>query len=243
MFGKNRKSTCGAVVVAAGSGTRMRLEKNKDAASDNKVFLEVGGTPVLAHTLLAFEACREIDQIVVVTRECDIPLCKKLADEFGIIKLKSIVCGGETRQASVKNGLLELADTCELAAIHDGARCMIRPEEIAAVVEAAEQSGAASLGVMCVDSLKRVDEAGDIIDGINREGVCLIQTPQVFVTEEILAAHIRAEQDGVAVTDDCAIAQYAGIPVQLVEGSKQNIKLTTPEDLMLAEALFALDME
>lgn len=243
MFGKSRRSTCGAVVVAAGSGTRMQLEKKKGVASDNKVFLEVGGMPVLAHTLLAFEACRAIDQIVVVTRECDIPLCKKLADEFGITKLKSIVCGGQTRQASVKNGLLELGDTCELAAIHDGARCLVQPEEIAAVVEAAEQSGAASLGVACVDSLKRVDAAGNILDGIDRAGVYQVQTPQVFVTGRILAAHTKAEQDGFAATDDCAVAQYAGISVQMVEGSKHNIKLTTPEDLALAEALFALDLQ
>lgn len=239
MFGRDRKSVCGAVIAAAGSGARMHLAPGRGGAAVNKVFLELCGAPVLAHTLTAFERCRKIGEIVVVTRECDIALCKQLADEFNITKLKSIICGGTTRQESVRKGLTELSGGCELAAIHDGARCLIQTEDIDAVIEEACLSGAACLGTVCADSLKRTDSGGYICEDIDRSGVYMAQTPQVFDREKIIAAHKQAAADGFEATDDCAVARRAGIHVKMVEARSFNIKLTTQKDLALAEALLS----
>ena len=202
MFGRAKRRTCGAVIVAAGSGTRMQLAPRRDGTSVNKVFLELDGIPVLGHTLLAFESCRRIDGIVLVTRECDSPLCKPLADELGITKLKSILSGGATRQESVCAGLAGLGEGYDLAAIHDAARCLIRPEDIDAVVAAADEDGAAALGTACSDSLKRVDTSGTIVEEVDRAGVYRVQTPQVFVREQIIAAHEKAWEAGVYAKDD-----------------------------------------
>ncbi len=239
MFGRAKRRTCGAVIVAAGSGTRMQLAPRRDGTSVNKVFLELDGIPVLGHTLLAFESCRRIDGIVLVTRECDIPLCKPLADELGITKLKSILSGGATRQESVRTGLAGLGEGYDLAAIHDAARCLIRPEDIDAVVAAADEDGAAALGTACSDSLKRVDTSGTIVEEVERAGVYRVQTPQVFVREQIIAAHEKAWEAGVSATDDCGVAQRAGIRIQMVDAGAYNIKITTQEDLALAEAILA----
>lgn len=239
MFGRAKRRTCGAVIVAAGSGTRMQLAPRRDGTSINKVFLELDGIPVLGHTLLAFESCRRIDGIVLVTRECDIPLCKPLADELGITKLKSILSGGATRQESVRTGLAGLGEGYDLAAIHDAARCLIRPEDIDAVVAAADEDGAAALGTACSDSLKRVDTSGTIVEEVDRAGVYRVQTPQVFVRGQIIAAHEKAWEAGVSATDDCGVAQRAGIRIQMVDAGAYNIKITTQEDLALAEAILA----
>ena len=237
MFGKSRKGSCGAVIVAAGSGKRMKLDSDRATAGVNKVFLQAGGMPVLAHTLLAFEKCRVIGEIAIVTREGDIPLCRQLAGEFGITKLRSIVRGGNTRQQSVRIGLEELRGVCDFAAIHDGARCLINSEDIERVVEAAFEHGAASLGIRCSDSLKRVDDRGKITSDIDRTGVYRVQTPQVFNVEQIIAAHDKAENDGFEATDDCAVAAHNGIGVMMVEGSALNIKLTTQDELELVRAI------
>lgn len=239
MFGRAKRRTCGAVIVAAGSGARMQLAPRRDGTSVNKVFLELDGIPVLGHTLLAFESCRRIGGIVLVTRECDIPLCKPLADELGITKLKSILSGGATRQESVRAGLAGLGEGYDLAAIHDAARCLICPEDIDAVVAAADEDGAAALGTACSDSLKRVDTSGTIVEEVDRTGVYRVQTPQVFVREQIIAAHEKAWEAGVSATDDCGVAQRAGIRIQMVDAGAYNIKITTQEDLALAEAILA----
>ncbi|MBE7026493.1 MAG: 2-C-methyl-D-erythritol 4-phosphate cytidylyltransferase [Ruminococcaceae bacterium] len=236
---KNKKTGCAALIVAGGSGTRMKLENSKYAGV-NKVFLNVGDMPVLAHTLTAFENCDVIDKIVVVTRECDIPLCSQLAREFNITKLKSVVCGGDTRQKSVLNGLVEIEDESQLVAIHDGARCLITPEDIKRVVLSAKENGAAALGIACTDTLKRVDGNMNITQTVERANIYRIQTPQVFFTNQIIDAHKKAVDDGFEVTDDCSVAEYVGINVKVVEGSVNNIKLTTREDLILAEALLGL---
>lgn len=239
MFGRAKRRTCGAVIVAAGSGTRMQLAPRRDGTSVNKVFLELDGVPILGHTLLAFESCRSVDGIVLVTRACDIPLCKPLADELGITKLKSIISGGATRQESVRAGLAALGEEYDLAAIHDAARCLIRPEDIEAVVAEADAFGAATLGAPCSDSLKRVDASGTIVEEVDRTDVYRVQTPQVFVREQIIAAHEKAWEAGVTATDDCGVAQRAGIRVRMVDAGAYNIKITTQEDLALAEAFLA----
>jgi len=233
---------CIAVIVAGGSGARMEQPVNK-------IFLDVCGIPVLAHTLMAFEQSALIDDIVIVTRECDIVDCKAVCDDFGISKLTTIVTGGVTRQESVQKGLAEVAyDDC-IVAIHDAARCVITPEQIDDIVGAvtAPCVGAAqppcvgaAPGVPCKDSLKRVDSAGNIAATIEREGVWQVQTPQVFRRADIAAAHDAAARQGAAATDDCELAERFGISVKMVMGSYANIKITTPEDLRIAETLIGM---
>lgn len=235
--GKNAPS-CGALVLAAGSGRRMKLDE-KGGENINKVFLQLGDMPVLAHTLTAFEKCRVIDKIVIAARECDIELCRQAAEEFGITKLCSIVCGGEERQQSVQKGLATLADMCEFVAVHDGARCLVEPDDIERVVREAYECGAASLAIECSDTLKRADKDMYISEDVERRNTYRMQTPQVFRIDEITEAHKKAAEDNFSATDDCAVATHAGYKVKLVEGSALNIKLTTQDDLEIISAIIA----
>lgn len=236
---KKKIGYCSAVVVAAGSGTRMQLNARRGASPPNKVFLELDNEPLLARTLRAFEDCHFIDEIVLVTRECDIVDCKAVCDDFGISKLKTITVGGETRQASVGFGLAEVSNRATLVAIHDAARCLVSPDEIAAAVIAAYETGAAALGVPCKDSLKVIGEEGLIASTINRDNVWQIQTPQVFRREDIISVHQRAAQEGIEATDDCALAERYGIRIRMVRGGYANFKITTPEDMLFAQGYLA----
>lgn len=231
-MGMNKNQVVTALVVAAGSGTRMKL-----SGDVNKVFLELDSSPVLAHTLEVFERCKLIDKIVIVTRECDIPLCIQLAHEYNISKLLCVVRGGDTRTDSVKNGLMQIEDKESYVAIHDGARCLVTHEELENVILAAYEYGASALAVACKDSLKRVTDDGFIESSVSRENVYRVQTPQVFRVSDIIYAHEKAEKDGIVLTDDCGAAQYAGIKVKIVDGSETNIKLTVQDDIVLAKAI------
>lgn len=232
---KKKIGYCSAVVVAAGSGTRMQIPARRGAASPNKIFLELDGEPLLARTLCAFEDCHFIDEIVLVTRECDLVDCKAVCDDFAITKLKTITVGGKTRQESVGLGLAEVSERASLIAIHDAARCLVSADEIAAAVIAAYESGAAALGVPCKDSLKVVDAEEYVASTVNRENVWQVQTPQVFRREDIIRVHRRAAQDGIEATDDCALAERYGIRIRMVRGGYANFKITTPEDMLFAQ--------
>lgn len=234
MFKKKNEPVCGALILAAGSGRRMELGEGNDT---NKVFLDIGGMPVIAHTLLAFERCKKIDKIVVATRECDIPLCHEVAKDFGITKLVSIVSGGSERQHSVKNGLDELLGKCDFVAIHDGARCLIKESDIDKVVDEAFGFGAAALATPCTDTLKKAGKSMEISADVERQDVYRMQTPQVFEIDKFCAAHEKAAHDGFLSTDDCAVATYAGMNVKLVCGSASNMKLTTQDDMEIMNAI------
>lgn len=211
-----------AIIVAAGSGTRMKAGKNK-------VFLELAGKSVLENTIEAFENCELINDITVVTD--NVEECEALIAHFS--KVKKLVTGGKTRQESVKCGLL--ASDCDIAVIHDGARALVRGEEIAAAIAAAKEFGAAAVGVKCKDTLKRADGDGFIEATIDRELVYNIQTPQVFDFEAIKKMHTEAKTN--TFTDDCALAESFGAKIKIVDGSYDNIKITTPEDMELAERI------
>lgn len=213
----------------------MQLPARRGEVPPNKIFLELCGEPVLARALRAFEECHFIDEIVLVTRECDIVQCKELCDEFGISKMKTITVGGETRQQSVRHGLDEVSERAALVAIHDAARCLVSPDEIAAAVVAAQGYGAAALGVPCKDSLKKVDEDECILSTIERQQVWQVQTPQVFGAVAIRDAHRRAAAEGFEATDDCALAERYGIRIRMVRGGYANFKITTPEDMLFAQ--------
>lgn len=212
------------IIVAAGRGSRMGAEQNK-------VYLPLCGRPVLQYTVQAFLDCSCIDELVIVTRACDIAQCRSLFERMQI----QIVAGGKTRQESVYRGLQHI--TGDIAVIHDGARALVTPGLIAQAVAACEMYGAAAAGVQCKDTLKTVDANGFIIGTPDRNVTYQIQTPQVFDSEKIKAAHARALREHIEATDDCGLYERYFGRIKMVPGSYENIKLTTPEDLLLAERI------
>lgn len=228
-----------AVIVAGGSGRRMGADRRKQ-------YLVVGGVPVLARTLAAFDACEAIDDIYLVVPEADMAYCRReILSPMDFLKPVTLVPGGGERQESVYNGLSAVASSGKsgdaIVAIHDGVRPFVTPQEITACVESASAHGAAILATRAIDTLKRVDGAG-LIDGtIARDAVWLAQTPQAFTLSVIRRAHEWAKQTGTAGTDDASLLEMQGAKVTVIEGSRRNIKITTPEDLLLAEALLASD--
>lgn len=216
-----------AIIVAAGRGTRMGGEINK-------IFMPLGESTVIAHTVEAISKCSKINDIIIVTRGCDVLECMEHTQHCD--KRIRIVRGGETRQESVYKGLLEAADA-DIVVIHDGARALILSETVERTIMDAQTFGAAASGVMCKDTLKRIDTDGFIADTVDRETTCLIQTPQIFLRADILKAHEHALDEGFLATDDCALYEkYIG-RVKVTEGRYDNIKLTTPEDMAIAEII------
>jgi 2-C-methyl-D-erythritol 4-phosphate cytidylyltransferase len=219
---------CAALVTAAGEGKRMGLETPKQ-------YLELGGIPILARTLLAFETHPLVDLIVLTVPPGGEDLCRsRILIPFELRKVREIVVGGATRQASVYNGLLRLKET-DMVAIHDGARPLVTPDVITDTFKAAEVSGAALACVPVRDTIKR--KVGTQLETISRSDLWLAHTPQTFQTDLILSAHQKAVEDGFIGTDDASLVERLGHPVTIVEDSGDNIKITTPEDLNLAEIL------
>lgn len=216
------------MIVAGGRGKRM-------GADINKVFLPLGDREIISHTLTAFEACEAIDEIVIVTGAGDIARMRDIAARDGVTKATAIVSGGAERQNSVYNGLI--AAKGDIAVIHDGARCLITPDEIAAVIKDAIKYGAAAVGVKVKDTLKTIDNNGNITATVDRERTIQIQTPQVFPMADIRSLHERAAADKIAVTDDCSVFEAYGRAVHLTIGSYDNIKITTPEDIAVGERI------
>ena len=217
-----------AVIVAAGSGTRMKIPQRKQ-------LVEINDMPVIAHTLKAFENTNIIDEIVIVTKQEDILVMMDIAKQFGISKVTEIVPGGATRTDSVKNGIN--AAKGDFVAIHDGVRPCIQPIHIAKTVEAAIQTGAAALGCPVTDTLKKVDEKGIITQTVNRDGMWAIQTPQVFDKELLLKAYTEGDTEG--ATDDCMLAESIGVKVTMVEGVRTNIKVTMQEDIDIVSSILS----
>lgn len=219
-----------AVVVAAGRSTRM-------GKGVDKQLLEIRCKPVLQHTLSIFEKNPSIMGIVlVVPPEKVQEYSVKALQKWGLNKLLAVVPGGSERQQSVWNGLLAVPFSCEIVLVHDGARPLITEEEIAAVVAASREYGAATLAVPVKDTVKEADERGFVASTPERKKLWLTQTPQGFSYPLLLEAHRRIAQSGIA-TDDASLVEAMGHPVKLVPGSYRNIKITTPEDILIAEAL------
>ena len=222
------------MVAAAGGSTRMGQPKQH---------IMLGQHPVLIHTLLTLQQVDAIDEILLIARGEDIPHFTALAAEAGVTKLRTAVEGGDTRQASVARGLAALPPAATLVGIHDGARPLVRGEDVAAVIATAAEMGAAALAVPVKDTLKRTDENGYILDTPDRAGLWRVQTPQVFDRAALCAAMERALAEGWDFTDDCQLMERAGHPVRLVTGLDTNLKLTTPEDIRLAQAILTIDKE
>ncbi len=216
-----------AVIVAAGNSTRMGTPKQ---------FLSLGGRPLIAHTLAAFEQCEAIGEIVVVARAEDHARVREIAAQYGITKLTAVAEGGNTRQQSVQRGVALCRDASYVA-IHDGARPLVTPAVIERVVQAAVQYGAATAAVRTKDTVKLADENGMVTTTLNRDAVWNVQTPQIFKRELYERALSHAVRQGLDATDDCRLIEAMGHPVKLVEGSYRNIKVTTPDDVPFAEEL------
>lgn len=221
---------CTAVVPAAGSSSRM--------GGINKIFMELDGIPVIARTLMALEACEDIHEIIVVTRDVDIPDVAALCKSFGISKATQIVRGGATRAESVNNGVREASPSAGLIAVHDGARPFITPELVSNVIKAAAKHHAAAPGVKVKDTVKTVKN-GRVVDTPDRETLYAIQTPQIFDADLLKGALANAMEKNLPITDDCMAVEALGAEVRIVDGSYDNIKITTPEDIYTGMAILA----
>ena len=217
---------CGAVIVAAGSASRM--------GGIDKVMASLGGEPMIARTVRAFQECDAVSEIIIVTREDLILPITNLTGNCG--KVKAVVAGGKSRQESVGKGLNALSKDVKLAAIHDGARPLITWQLIDWVIRAANTYGAAAPAVPVKDTVKTV-EGGIVVNTPDRSKLRAVQTPQVFDIDMLKGALLKAYQDGAEVTDDCSAVERLGMKVKIVEGDEKNLKVTTPMDLKIAEML------
>lgn len=220
-----------AVIVAAGKGVRMNL-------SVRKQYLALADRPIIGHTLGVFAECRLINRIFLVVPESDFEFChKEVIAPLELQKNVKLVPGGRVRQESVYNGLAAIDAKEGMVVIHDGVRPFVRQDQLAACINEAGGCGACILGIPVSDTLKRVNAAGFIDDTLDRNSVWLAQTPQAFRYTLIREAHEKARQAGFAGTDDASLVEHLGRDVKVISGSSRNLKITTPEDLVLAKAI------
>lgn len=216
-----------AIIVCGGSSTRMGV---------NKLLLPLGNTNVAGKSMLTFETCPEVSDIVIVCRECDRSELERTAKELGITKLHAFAEGGKTRQESVFNGLRKISSDTDLIAIHDGARPLIKAEHIKKTAHDAAIFGGAVLGVPVKDTIKVVND-GLIIDTPHRPSLYITQTPQIFKRRIYFEAVDFALEHDLDFTDDCQLAEAIGVKVCMTIGDYANIKITTPEDIKFANSL------
>ncbi len=219
-----------AIIVAAGGSVRMGI-------ADSKQFIPLLERPAIEYTLKAFQKCYLIKEIVIVCREQDTERIKTLVDENGFTKVSQLVLGGASRAESVRNGVYAANENAKYFAIHDGARPLITVEEIERVVEAAFETGAATLGTAVTDTIKIVDGFNKIESTPLRSQLRAVQTPQVFEKDLYTFALENAGDNVINFTDDCALIENMGGEVEVVKGNVENIKLTTPVDIILAESI------
>lgn len=216
-----------AIIVAAGSGTRFGAEKPKQ-------FIEILGQPLIIYTLQKFESCPTIDEIILVLPAGEIENFGQIAPKYNLKKLKQTVSGGKTRAASVWNGLNAVDEkSAEIIAVHDGARPLVSVEEITKTIEKAKETGAACLVGFVTDTIKEVAD-GKIVQTIDRTKLRRALTPQCF-RYAILKLSFAQNEIGEIVTDECFLVEKLGVEISIVEGSAENIKITTPKDIVIVE--------
>ena len=221
-----------AVITAAGAGIRMGGDQAKQ-------FMELGGRPLLAVTVERFELSPDIDGIVLVVPPDKVDYCRgEIVERYDLAKVKKVVAGGKRRQDSVRLGLEATEGHFPLVLIHDGVRPLVPPDLISRIVRAANQYRAVIPALAARETIKEADEAGLVVKTHDRRTLWLVQTPQAFRYEDILEAHRLAfEQNWEEITDDALLIERTGVPVKIIEGSEENIKITTPQDLELARFL------
>lgn len=220
------------VIAAAGTGSRMKSRINKQ-------YMLLNSRPILSYSLDVFEKYEAVDEIVIVAHPREIEYCEKeIVKKFGYRKVKKVIPGGNQRQDSVWAGLLQLnSDTTDYVAVHDGARPLLTPALLNDLINQAEEWGAAIPGIYVKDTLKMVDRDGFVGNTLDRSSTVFIQTPQVFRFQEIYQAYEMALEESFTSTDDAALFEkYIG-RVKVVPGNYNNLKITTPEDLIIAQAL------
>jgi 2-C-methyl-D-erythritol 4-phosphate cytidylyltransferase len=222
----------GVIICAAGQGKRMGLGRNKQ-------FLELEEKPLLIHTLQQWEACEQISDVTVVVGQGEEEQVQGLITASRLKKKYHTIVGGKERQDSVYQGLLSLHESFrpDVVLIHDGARPFITAEEIDNLLKTVQSRDAAVLAVPMKDTIKKVAQDGRIEETLDRNQLWAIQTPQAFRFSLIWDAHQKAQEEGILATDDAALVERVGTPVYIVQGSYNNIKLTTPEDIDMAEFL------
>lgn len=215
-----------AIIVAAGSGTRFGSDIPKQ-------FVEIAGKRLLVHTLEKFEACADIDDIVLVIAEDQISNFRS-----EISKLSKVVAGGASRAESVRNGLTAVSEGTHIVAVHDGARPLVSADEISRTVRKAAETGAACLVAEVSDTIKHV-ENGEIVRTVDRAKLRRALTPQAFRVEILKRAFDEFGADELA-TDECYLVEKLGVPISCIEGSARNIKVTRPEDIQIVEAVLSV---
>ena len=220
-----------AIIVAAGQGIRMQNTMRKQ-------YIALSGKPILTHTLMAFDRCEQIDQIIVVVPAEDIEYCRSdIIPAARMQKETRLAVGGKRRQDSVHNGLKAIEGDEGIVLIHDGVRPFIKQAHLTACIKTARAHGACILGVPASDTIKQVNARDEIVKTRQRDTLWLAQTPQAFKLDLIKKAHAEAKQEGFKGTDDASLVERQGATVKIVAGSRDNIKITSQEDLALAGAL------
>lgn len=224
-----------AIILGGGSGRRMEADRNK-------VFLPLRGIPAIARAIAPFSAL--CAGAVVVAAAAELDEMRAVIARCGLNRfVLAVVPGGDERQDSVRCGLNALPKDAECVLIHDGARALVTEDVILRALESVERHGSGVAAVPVTDTIKRAAPDGLVLDTPDRAALRAMQTPQAFRVELIRQAHAAAGRDGFLGTDDAALLEHAGLPVYLSEGSRENLKLTTPTDLMLAELILAARAE
>ena len=216
-----------AVFPAAGQGKRMQ-------AGINKVFLELNGKPILIHTLLKFSACPQIDDLIVIAAPDEVAFIENLLASTAGLKPYKVVAGGTERQYSIANGLAKLNKDCQIVLVHDAARPLVDIATIEEIIKAADNVGGAIAAVPAKNTIKVVKN-NMVTATPDRKTLWEVQTPQGFRRDILLTAYKKAKDDSFLGTDDASLVERIGAPVEVVMSSYQNIKVTTPEDLLIAE--------
>ena len=222
------------ILVAAGKSERM-------GANTDKAFLSLGPRPVLAWSLLAFEQCSEIDQIVLVVRKEQVLAAKSVAQMFGISKLRDVVAGGARRQDSVQNGMKAMDPDTRIVIVHDGARPCVTSELIVETIKGAKRNGCGIAASRVWDTIKYVERGSTVDHTVDRAKLWAVQTPQAFKVDLLNRAYKAVEAKKATVTDEAMAVELLGEPVRLVEWPRTNIKITTAEDLPLAAAVLKIN--
>ncbi len=218
-----------AILLAAGSGRRMGSVLPKQ-------FIDLAGRPMLVHALAAFERAEQVERVVLVTLADSVDRCRKVVREWGISKVTAVVTGGEQRQDSVAEGLRAVPEDAGVIVVHDGARPLVLPEQIDAVIDLAREKGSAVLGTPVTDTIKEIDN-GRVLHTLDRSRLWRVQTPQAFRAPILHRAHEVAARCGYTGTDDTSLLEQLNVPVYVVTGREDNLKITAPEDLAMAESI------
>lgn len=216
------------IIAAAGNSTRYGTGKSKQ-------FLILDNTPVLIKSIQAFEEIDDVKEIIVTARKQDFDIIEDFIAQYGVRKVKHIVEGGATRQDSIYAAVEKVDEKANLVAVHDGARPLIKRKVIESVIQKADEVDVAACAVPVKDTIKIIDSSGKIVTTPERDALRAVQTPQVFRLSLYKEAIEKAVSDGKQYTDDCQLVESMGYPVYLVDGDYENIKITTPDDLLVAE--------